>query len=70
LTFGKGKLHVVTGLNGSGKTRLLSHLAGDKFDSTMKAQFYGQDISNNKRGLLKSMGYLPEYNTLFGVITV
>lgn len=70
LNFYEGQITSFLGHNGAGKTTTISILTGVFPPTSGTAKIYGYDIIKEMDVIRKSLGNCPQYNVLFGHLTV
>jgi ATP-binding cassette subfamily A (ABC1) protein 3 len=72
LTFGipRGECFGFLGINGAGKTTTLSILSGELTPSSGTAHINGFDIISQQRQIRQLIGYCPQFDALFELLTV
>nr|CAB3219611.1 ATP-binding cassette sub-family A member 3-like [Phallusia mammillata] len=72
LTFNmyEGQINVLLGHNGAGKTTTMSMLTGFFPPSSGEAYVMDHSITTDMGGVRKSLGYCPQFNILFDLLTV
>ncbi|KAI0234119.1 ATP-binding cassette sub-family A member 3 [Lamellibrachia satsuma] len=66
----EGQITVLVGPNGAGKTAIMHMLTGFLPPTSGKATIYGQDIRKDMSRIVSTLGLCPQFNTLYGNITV
>lgn len=64
------QLFVLLGHNGAGKSTLLNMLTGMTRPSGGDSTIYGNSIVSNMQEVRESLGYCPQFNVLFPLLTV
>jgi ABC-type multidrug transport system ATPase subunit len=64
-----GEVFGLLGANGAGKTTTLSMLVAETTPSAGTAVVYGRDITAARRSALDIMGYCPQHDALFDLLT-
>ncbi len=70
LDINKGDCVALVGMNGCGKTTLLSIAAGARKPVSGKVMMFGKELPNNPMERLKMVGYVPQENPLIPELTV
>jgi ATP-binding cassette subfamily A (ABC1) protein 3 len=72
LSFGvhHGECFGFLGTNGAGKTTALSILSGDQAPTSGTATIAGYDILKESKGVRHKIGYCPQFDALFDLLTV
>ncbi|XP_076811813.1 phospholipid-transporting ATPase ABCA1-like isoform X2 [Clavelina lepadiformis] len=70
MNFYEGQITSFLGHNGAGKTTTMSMLTGLFTPTSGTAWIYGQDIRNDMDQIRHQLGFCPQYNVLFGDLTV
>eukprot|EP01031_Cornospumella_fuschlensis_P022275 gene22275-27238_t len=72
LSFGipKGECFGFLGINGAGKTTTLSILSGELTPTAGKAFIHGYDIIHHQQRIRQLIGYCPQFDALFELLTV
>lgn len=66
----EGQVSTILGRNGAGKTSTISVLTGQLAPTSGSVLMYGHEIPREFSRARKLLGYCPQYNTLFGDLTV
>uniref|UniRef100_H2Z852 ABC transporter domain-containing protein n=1 Tax=Ciona savignyi TaxID=51511 RepID=H2Z852_CIOSA len=66
----EGQITVLLGHNGAGKTTTMSMLTGFFPPSSGEASIMGHNITDDMKGVRKSLGLCPQFNILFDLLTV
>lgn len=66
----EGQVSTILGRNGAGKTTTINVLTGQLKPTSGCVSIYGYEIPRDFRLARKLVGYCPQYNTLFGDLTV
>ncbi|XP_077555605.1 uncharacterized protein LOC144169991 isoform X2 [Haemaphysalis longicornis] len=70
LHFEEGHINTLLGQNGAGKTSTIKVLTGQHLATSGEVFVYGKNINNQAKEITKYLGYCPQYNTLYGKLTV
>uniref|UniRef100_A0A8C3S2A1 ABC transporter domain-containing protein n=1 Tax=Chelydra serpentina TaxID=8475 RepID=A0A8C3S2A1_CHESE len=70
LTFYKGQITALLGVNGAGKTTIISMLTGLYPPSSGTIIINGRDIHTDLAAIRMEMGVCPQYDVLFDTLTV
>ncbi|KAF6155278.1 hypothetical protein GIB67_019804 [Kingdonia uniflora] len=72
LTFAvqEGECFGFLGTNGAGKTTTLSMLSGEECPTDGTAYIFGKDIRSNPEAVRRHIGYCPQFDALFELLTV
>ncbi|XP_064455881.1 phospholipid-transporting ATPase ABCA1-like isoform X2 [Ornithodoros turicata] len=70
LDFNEGQISTLLGQNGAGKTTTLKVLTGQYRPSSGHVYVYGRNVMDRYNHIREFLGYCPQYNTLFGKLTV
>lgn len=66
----EGQVSTILGRNGAGKTTTINVLTGQLAPTSGSVLIYGHQIPREFAQARKLLGYCPQYNTLFGELTV
>ena len=66
----EGQVSTILGRNGAGKTTTINVLTGQLAPTSGSVLIYGHQIPREFARARKLLGYCPQYNTLFGELTV
>ena len=66
----EGQVSTILGRNGAGKTTTINVLTGQLSPSSGSVLIYGHQIPRDFDEARRLLGYCPQYNTLFGDLTV
>jgi ABC-type multidrug transport system ATPase subunit len=66
----EGQVSTILGRNGAGKTTTINVLTGQLAPTSGSVMIYGHEIPREFSRARKLLGYCPQYNTLFGELTV
>ncbi|XP_075745344.1 uncharacterized protein LOC119178525 [Rhipicephalus microplus] len=70
LNFDEGHINTLLGQNGAGKTSTIKVLTGQHSATSGEVYVYGRNVNNAAKEIRKYLGYCPQYNTLYGKLTV
>ncbi|CAN7937253.1 unnamed protein product [Ixodes hexagonus] len=70
LDFEEGHINTLLGQNGAGKTTTIKVLTGQYSPTSGDVFIYGRNITDERAEFRKYLGYCPQYNTLYGKMTV
>lgn len=70
LNFDEGHINTLLGQNGAGKTSTIKVLTGQHSATSGEVYVYGSNVNNAAKEIRKYLGYCPQYNTLYGKLTV
>ncbi|XP_077515142.1 uncharacterized protein LOC144125532 isoform X2 [Amblyomma americanum] len=70
LHFEEGHINTLLGQNGAGKTSTIKVLTGQQSATSGDVYVYGKNINGEAKEIRKYLGYCPQYNTLYGKLTV